>query len=97
MDLLKAVKALVVIVTACAAAILYFAPMSELEALDDRVTRGEINQEMLFHKKVILMLKDKCEAGGCDAEETTCYEESKHELETLREDKALLMQKKRGN
>jgi len=80
-------KGFAVLVGMVAAAILYFAPMSKLEALDGRVSRGEINQEMLFQKKVILMLREKCDSGRCKQDELVCYEEAQHRLGQLREEK----------
>jgi hypothetical protein len=89
----KNLKALLAVVALVAGGILYFAPNARLEQLWRRVDRSEINQEMLFQKKVIMMLKQKCEAGQCDANEKMCYEEAQHELENLREEKVRLKAK----
>jgi len=86
----KNVKAFLGVVALVAAGILYFAPNAKLEQLWRRVDRSEINQEMLFQKKVIMMLKAKCDAGQCSTDERMCYDEAQHELEVLRDEKARL-------
>jgi hypothetical protein len=96
-DWISMAKGLAGLIALVAAAILYFAPNAKVEQLWARMDRTEINQEILFQKKVILMLKPKCgpqaPPGGCEHDEETCYQEAQHRLDELREEKKALEKK----
>jgi len=92
-DWVKTTVGLVTIIGAVAGGLMYFAKDADLQTLVQRFDRSEINQEMLFQKKVIMMLRDKCEANRCNQEERICYEEARHRLDELRDEKARLKAK----
>jgi len=89
-DWVNAAKGIAAIAALIAGAILYFAPMSTVEAIDQKVRRGEINQETVLQLQVMIMLKDKCDSGQCSPYEASVYETAKQKLLTLQEEKARL-------
>jgi len=45
----------------------------------------KVQDQILTHTKIIIMLKEKCDAGQCNETEKNCLEESKIKLKELKD------------